>query len=117
MNNSAYGEWCPTCGAPGISRERRLDGYTSCIEGHRWKSGTGSKSPGVAKDKDDSVLERTTEIIKWFTNQPVCCEHCPVFKKCNNKTKHEVEVIGSFHRPGDRDKCMDRMLEFLKGEE
>lgn len=32
-----YG-FCPKCGAPGISRERRLNGNTSCENGHTYPS-------------------------------------------------------------------------------
>lgn len=32
-----YG-WCPTCGAPGVSRERSVDGDTICLNGHKTKS-------------------------------------------------------------------------------
>ena len=32
-----YG-WCPTCGGPGVQRERRIDGDTICLNGHRTKS-------------------------------------------------------------------------------
>ena len=34
---SAYG-YCPHCGKPGISRERRINGNDTCSEGHVYPS-------------------------------------------------------------------------------
>lgn len=49
-----YG-YCPLCGAPGLTRERRPNGNDRCILGHEYPSRdalkekpTGRKSPGGA---------------------------------------------------------------------
>lgn len=34
---SQYG-YCPICGAPGVGRERRMDGNDMCSNGHTYKS-------------------------------------------------------------------------------
>lgn len=36
-----YGENCPTCGKPGISRERTPNGKAFCVDEHSWQSGHG----------------------------------------------------------------------------
>lgn len=37
--------YCPTCGAPGVSRERRRDGYDVCQNGHAYPSSQSLQSP------------------------------------------------------------------------
>ena len=44
---SVYG-YCPKCGAPGHSRERRLNGDDKCTNGHKYPSRDANKEP-----KDD----------------------------------------------------------------
>lgn len=34
--DKGYG-FCPTCGEPGVSRERRIDGFAECENGHKFK--------------------------------------------------------------------------------
>lgn len=36
-NKNPYG-FCPICGNPGVTRERRLDGNDTCSNGHTYKS-------------------------------------------------------------------------------
>jgi len=50
-NYDSYG-FCPECGEPGYSRERRLGGYTFCIAGHKWKS----KEPYKLKRSKEKIL-------------------------------------------------------------
>jgi hypothetical protein len=38
MTNPTEYDLCPTCGAPGISRERRIDGNDRCKNGHVYPS-------------------------------------------------------------------------------
>jgi len=39
-----YG-YCPECGAKGISRERRIDGYDICANRHKYKSKHATEDP------------------------------------------------------------------------
>jgi len=36
MKPNVYG-YCPECGEPGINRERCINGFTSCKNGHKWR--------------------------------------------------------------------------------
>ena len=44
----SYG-YCPTCGAPGVSRERRLNGDDKCERGHTYPSAKARKTPKRGK--------------------------------------------------------------------
>lgn len=41
-----YG-YCPRCGAPGIARERRIDGNDQCSNGHTYPSRDAAQSPAI----------------------------------------------------------------------
>lgn len=47
--NAPYG-YCPRCGAPGVARERRIDGNDQCANGHDYPSSTAlvAALPGAA---------------------------------------------------------------------
>ena len=51
-SSAPYG-YCPTCSARGVSRERRIDGYTTCENNHKYLS-------------TDSVITKTTAESKIF---------------------------------------------------
>ncbi len=40
-----YG-YCPACGSPGLTRERRLNGYDMCENGHQYLSAKAKDMPG-----------------------------------------------------------------------
>jgi len=44
-----YG-YCPTCGARGVQRERRLNGNDTCEQGHIYPSNTRLSEPKGDKD-------------------------------------------------------------------
>ena len=41
-NSNLYG-FCPICGKPGVTRERRLDGNDTCSNGHTYKSAAANE--------------------------------------------------------------------------
>lgn len=43
VKEAPYG-YCPTCGAPGIARERRLNGNDQCEKGHDYPSSSARKA-------------------------------------------------------------------------
>ena len=44
LTKAPYG-YCPFCGAPGIGRERRMDGDDTCKNGHKYPSCNALKGP------------------------------------------------------------------------
>lgn len=42
MSEAVYG-YCPFCHAPGVSRERRINGNDLCSNGHKYPSSSSSK--------------------------------------------------------------------------
>lgn len=44
-----YG-YCPTCGARGVQRERRINGDDTCERGHTYPSASRLSEPKVQKD-------------------------------------------------------------------
>ena len=42
----SYG-YCPECGAEGVTRERRPNGYDKCARGHSYKSNRALKKPSL----------------------------------------------------------------------
>lgn len=48
---SKYGT-CPVCGEPGITRERRINGYTTCAKGHHI----------LSREWDDQQPKRKTDV-------------------------------------------------------
>lgn len=58
---SIYG-FCPTCLGPGVTRERRPNGYTSCAAGHRWRTdGTGSGLTTTLRPNYTEVVQERDE--------------------------------------------------------
>lgn len=48
-NENPYG-YCPICGAPGVSRERRPNGNDECQNGHIYSSKDALPKPGGTND-------------------------------------------------------------------
>jgi hypothetical protein len=46
MNMNRYG-YCPTCGAEGVSRERRPNGNDQCKNGHTYPTRDAKLNPGL----------------------------------------------------------------------
>lgn len=44
MSDAPYG-YCPICGAPGCTRERRLNGNDECTNGHSYPSAKSTSAP------------------------------------------------------------------------
>lgn len=100
-----YG-YCPTCGAKGISRERRVDGNDICENGHTYPSRIALGHPGVLDEL--ATLRAETERLKgevaFFDNRCPRCNstlgllhesECPL---CNSRAevdrlKGEVERL------------------------
>lgn len=58
---SIYGFY-PTCLGPGVTRERRPNGYTSCAAGHRWRTdGTGSGLTTTFRPNYTEVVQERDE--------------------------------------------------------
>lgn len=67
--------YCPYCGAPGKTREKRPDGYDTCENGHTYKS-TASKEQPISKDAKEcwrGVLDKL-----YWRNVPeyAMCPRC-----------------------------------------
>lgn len=54
---SVYG-YCPVCGAPGYSREKRPGGNDTCVNGHKYPS--SSAKPNLPTDSSGSKEEETS---------------------------------------------------------
>lgn len=67
---SPYGI-CPRCGAPGFSRERRVNGYDTCNNGHTYLSSEAIQMPAWGGSDSrlgilwDVVQERLRQDAKW----------------------------------------------------
>lgn len=57
--SSPYG-YCPICGAPGASRERRPNGNDTCLRGHTYTSRDSRNSDGVVSLKQAITEARET---------------------------------------------------------
>ena len=54
-----YNENCPTCGEPGIKRDRSPNGNTYCKNNHSWKSGTGITKEEEKPNCYECIYRRT----------------------------------------------------------
>jgi hypothetical protein len=57
---SPSGEYCPVCGAPMQVRERRMDGDTTCVNGHTTATSMWSSDPDNIKQALNSYRYSTT---------------------------------------------------------
>ena len=61
---NSYG-FCPICGAPGVFRERRLNGNDSCERGHDYPSSTALTAPRTSGPLDQFTdAELAAELAK-----------------------------------------------------
>lgn len=71
---AAYG-YCPFCGTPGQTRERRPDGNDTCAQGHRYPSRSSLLIPGSTKasltDFDLHYLKSILVTTGWNKNDDV----------------------------------------------
>lgn len=66
----SYGP-CPTCGAEGVSRERRTDGYTTCANGHSCPSADYPPIDGFRFDRPaDEIQGNTLQPLKLLPDYP-----------------------------------------------
>lgn len=56
LKSNPYG-FCPICGKPGVSRERRPDGNDKCQAGHQYPSMAASR-----QDSDDIITELQSKL-------------------------------------------------------
>lgn len=67
-----YG-YCPICGAEGVKRERRMNGYTECSAGHRYLSKLSLNSPPLPKPElrlaRIAMRDGTLSAVKWFVSK------------------------------------------------
>lgn len=68
--SSPYGI-CPDCGAKGITRERRPNGFDICSNGHRYKSNK-ALHPDIAPLEFLSELKR---IVNWHHASKTSLKH------------------------------------------
>ena len=60
----SYDENCPICSKPCVGRERHMNGYSFCVDGHKWKTGNDQfmKSFGIQTHIEGLEL-RIAELI------------------------------------------------------
>ena len=94
-----YG-YCPLCGAPGVSRERRLNGNDNCKNGHEYPSVQAMKGPSFPlkayseKEIADIRLDGALRALRW------CKEN--VLTKTDKYAKKELnDAIERLTRGGD----------------
>jgi len=59
---NVYG-YCPQCGAPGFTRERRLNGDDICERGHRYPSNTAIKERSYLGNWRNKISNTEIEVV------------------------------------------------------
>jgi hypothetical protein len=64
LQDQGYG-FCPSCGSPGVSRERSVDGNTKCASGHVYPSRQSKAAAIVTFDELDALSKRARAKVDW----------------------------------------------------
>ena len=95
--DTAYG-YCPKCGARGATRERRINGFDTCVEGHKYPSADSLKHKPSEPGMNSPLSTTISELLKTDVQRGPLA----VCVTTHAQAEAISEMLALSHGPGDQ---------------